>query len=558
MNILQDIALHCGGVDTCPFTGDFSVMTYNASELNTDVTRGLLLGATVKHGISVVGVQEPHGKLWEDYTSVHRTADVRSFHFMGNVNPGGRGASAIYWSNVWEHISSFSLMFVYLRHNFGSKVFFQVGHLHHLPTLHKEQWLMIKQIIKNFEGRLILLCDHNSVTISGVDSMRADITHTSAVVQSREAELGALASANLSDFWLTLFRIHDDLSFYPFGWTYGFGAIHRDQDTPNIKRQKTDTPQQSDEHTSTTPHILRRLDKVHVSDRDVGCIGGAFATFLAQSDHKAVIVTITAHVRSKRGHRHRVCPDLLSCDASTNALRRKLESIPKDADDLWDVSASLIREAAAHYSPVRTGNSKGVSQVVSVLHRSSVNRVCGEGWDLLRERGIEPPTHANAYKARSQIVDNLHHDFQGQTVLGKLQDLLTHDEEFDLTSSESVNQVYRLMKQLNNLRTVCAIRESERILTDPLDVAGKMKGSRDTVMVHGTSTVSEITTYPKSLPKFHRRAVRSGLLLRTYDYSLTITALNRLKTRPSLGEDGIPDIGRGVSTSNAHHCAVHI
>ena len=153
---------------------------------------------------------------------------------------------------------------------------------------------------------------------------------------------------------------------------------------------------------------------MHVSDCDVACVGGAFATFLAQYDHKAVIVAITARIRPKKGHGHRVCPDVLSCDASTNELRRQLESIPKDAEDWWDVSASLIREAAAHYSPVRTGNSKGVSQVISVLYRSSVNRVCGKGWDLLRDRGIEPPTHMIAYGALSQIVDKLHQDSQGQ------------------------------------------------------------------------------------------------------------------------------------------------
>ena len=113
---------------------------------------------------------------------------------------------------------------------------------------------------------------------------------------------------------------------------------------------------------------------------------------------------------------------------------------------------------------------------------------------------MDPPTHAIAYKAPSQIVDNLHQDFQGQTVPGKLQDLLTQDEEFDLTCNERVNQVYGLMKQLNNLRTVCAIRGSECIVTNPLDVAGKMKGFWDTVMVHGTSTVSEITGYLKNLP----------------------------------------------------------
>ena len=175
--------------------------------------------------------------------------------------------------------------------------------------------------------------------------------------------------------------------------------------------------------------------------------------------------------------------------------------------------------------PVRTRNTEGVSQVVSVLYRISVNRVCGEGWDLLRDRGIEPPTNEIAYKALSQIVDNLHQDFQGQIVLGKLQDLLIQDEEFNLTCSEMVNHVYRLMKQLNNLRTLCAIRESEHIVTNPLDVARKMKGFWNTVMVQGTSTVSEITMYLKSLPKFHGRAVQSRLLLRTYDYSLTVTAL---------------------------------
>ena len=67
-----------------------------------------------------------------------------------------------------------------------------------------------------------------------------------------------------------------------------------------------------------------------------------------------------------------------------------------------------------------------------------------------------------------------------------------------------------------------------------------MKGFWKTAMVQGTSTVSEITMYLKSLPKFQRRAVQSSLLLRPYDYSLTSTALNILKTGPSPGEDGIP------------------
>ena len=204
------------------------------------------------------------------------------------------------------------------------------------------------------------------------------------------------------------------------------------------------------------------------------------------------------------------------------------------------LSASLIRGVAAHYSQARTGNFRCFSQVVSVLYRSSVNSVCGEGLDLLRDRRFEPPTHTIAYKVLSQIVDNLQQGFQRETVPRKLQYLLTQDEEFDLTCSERVNQVYRLMRQLNNLRTVCVICESEQIVTNPLDVAVKMKGFWDTVMVHGTSTVSEITMYLKRLPKSRRRAVQSGSLLQTYDYSLTVTALNRLKRGPSPGEDGVP------------------
>ena len=91
---------------------------------------------------------------------------------------------------------------------------------------------------------------------------------------------------------------------------------------------------------------------------------------------------------------------------------------------------------------------------------------------------------------------------------------------------KGVNQAYTLMKQLDNLRTVCAIRESEHIVTNSLDVTGKMKGFWNTVMVQSTSTVSEVTMYLKSLPKFHSRAVQPGLLLRPYDYSLTVRALN--------------------------------
>ena len=242
-------------------------------------------------------------------------------------------------------------------------------------------------------------------------------------------------------------------------------------------------------------------------------------------------------------HKKAVNQYLLCCKTGTHlSLGRRGPALhPKRCRGLVDVSASLIREAAAHYSPVgvRTGNSKCASQVVSVLYRSSVNRVCGEGWALLRDRGIEPPTHEIAYKALSQMFDNLHQDFQGQTVLAKLQDILTQDEEFDLTCNERVSQVYRLMKRLNNLRTMCAICESEHIGTNPLDVAKKTKGFWSTVMVQGTSTVSEITLYLKSLPKFPRRALQSGLLLRPYDYPLTVTALHILKIGLSPGEDGI-------------------
>ena len=106
-----------------------------------------------------------------------------------------------------------------------------------------------------------------------------------------------------------------------------------------------------------------------------------------------------------------VCRPRNTKHTQTDELRQQLDSIAKDAEDRWDVSASLIREAAAHYSPVRTGNCKGVSQVVLVLYGSLVNRMCGEGWDLLRDRGIEPPTLDIAYKALNQIVDNLYQDF---------------------------------------------------------------------------------------------------------------------------------------------------
>ena len=157
----------------CPFTDNFAVLTYNANGLNSDVARGdreyekhgLLLGVAVKQGVSFSGVQEPHGKLWDVYISLQRTAELRSFHFMGNLNPGGGGASAMYRSNVWEHVSGFSLspklMFVYLRQNSSSN-------LHHLPTRRTQQWLLIKQIIKNFQGHLELLSERK--TIPGVDS----------------------------------------------------------------------------------------------------------------------------------------------------------------------------------------------------------------------------------------------------------------------------------------------------------------------------------------------------------------------------------------------------
>ena len=101
-----------------------------------------------------------------------------------------------------------------------------------------------------------------------------------------------------------------------------------------------------------------------------------------------------------------------------------------------------------------------------------------------------------------------------------------------------MNQVYRPMRQLNNLRTVCKLHVGDKVLTN-LVGCRRNENFWDSVMVFRQCSIHDVEIYLKTLSKSTRRVVQAGKVLGEHDYSLAIAPLNRLKVGPSPGEDGV-------------------
>ena len=117
-----------------------------------------------------------------------------------------------------------------------------------------------------------------------------------------------------------------------------------------------------------------------------------YPTFLAHSDHKALVLALTPSLYSPKDKRA-FCPtDFLDDPDFTDSLRGKLLGIKADTLEWWERAQSPIKKSAIEFQRSTTCGEH--TKVGAYVVSSSSSRVCPEAWHFLAEKGLKPNPHA--------------------------------------------------------------------------------------------------------------------------------------------------------------------
>ena len=169
------------------------------------------------------------------------------------------------------------------------------------------------------------------------------------------------------------------------GWTWGFPRA-----TANAPGEPATKKQRSAPNDMPPRDRRRRIDRILIPDCLLDNVTACYRHFLANSDHKALVLTLSPTVYSPP-HKTKRCPtSFLSCDTTVESIKEHIKCLPPDCvgQSWWTQSQAIIRQHAYHFE--RSLNVSGLSEVQAHVMDSSRQKVTDRGWNLLRDRGIHP------------------------------------------------------------------------------------------------------------------------------------------------------------------------
>ena len=260
-----------------------------------------------------------------------------------------------------------------------------------------------------------------------------------------------------------------------------------------------------------------------------------YPTFLAHSDHKALVLTLTPRLYSPKNKRS-FCPtDFLDDIDFTDSLRGKLACIEGDSLDWWQRAQTLIKKSSVSYQRDTTGG--GHTEVGAYVISSTASRVCPEAWQFLRERGLSPTSQAHAYSILCSLADKEWSDRSGLKVLGLVKEALLDPSERCPGSRKK--EIWRLVKQLQVRRKLQRIRDTQgNILSDPASIAREVTDFWAGIMNTGGGDEPACSTYLSKFFGGRDMSILFKALFKPLSLDLVNKALDALQPNSSPGIDG--------------------
>ena len=131
----------------------------------------------------------------------------------------------------------------------------------------------------------------------------------------------------------------------------------------------------------------RRIDRILLHENFQNSVAECYSRFVASSDHKAVIASLSAKP-TKQGKRLRIPTAFLSSEETLQQLQAELQSIDTEGYSKWADGMECIKTAAFSYAKANRATS--ITELQSLLMGSSIHHRSEEAWRYLKEHGYTP------------------------------------------------------------------------------------------------------------------------------------------------------------------------
>ena len=456
-----------------PYVGQFSALSLNLDGINTLIPRGafkvkrcsVVLTYAVATEVSVLGLQEPHVRTDEQLATASSIFVKKGFNLLTNFSPQGNGGAAVAWNiTKWPKlVLSFAIepriIMAELANPDGQTIVVLSCHFSHVPSLRKAQWAKLHKARHLFQGKQVLmLADHNSLVVPQRDSDNPPSEDRGDIINARDVELQVLGDMGLSDTWEYVHWGDGTDNDPPPGYTHGYRINEPEGGSPGRIKPREG---------------LRRLDRIHISTPLLPSISTLFTTFLAKSDHKAVVVSFAppqfVH-ETPRWH----CPtSFLEDDKAISNVADQLSNLKGLSPSGWFSAAHrLIGRFATDYQKQHRPPTTQDTNVLGLLLSSTRDRVSREGHAYLVTRGHHPVTESSAYSILVACYEKEVQDRTGSIHLQKLKGLLAEQEPSVKNQKERRVQIDKLMVQLRNRKKLGWVRDKTgQTLSVPKDIA---------------------------------------------------------------------------------------
>ena len=168
-----------------------------------------MLGLVKKHNIDLLGLHETH-------LHDHGVLDAQAWWLRKNgfaamfnrqLDQSDKGSPGLVWrQSKWEHVSSVAMgqrfLVLHMRAKVGGDLRVLTGHFSCDPSQRRQQWERLETKLQTMPPLpMVVLADHNSVMVPGVDS-EAISKEISTVVSARKVEGSVLGAWALQDAWV--------------------------------------------------------------------------------------------------------------------------------------------------------------------------------------------------------------------------------------------------------------------------------------------------------------------------------------------------------------------
>ena len=195
------------------------------------------------------------------------------------------------------------------------------------------------------------------------------------------------------------------------------------------------------------PARLRRIDRIHVSTKLIESVNKCDSTFVAKSDHKAVVASLEPPDVSREGVTRRFyCPtSFLAYEDIIHQLTAALSHVVGEGVEWWDAVLTLIKKVALEYHSENRPQTTEEQRLLHFVTTCSRVHVFEAALHFFREKGYAPSGPAQAYTLLVALCDKSNTEHSGSRILGELRPLLTGEHE---NERDRRNRIHKLMREL--------------------------------------------------------------------------------------------------------------